>query len=77
MRHIVVIVEVITGQVGKACRGDRQAVEAKLGETVARRLDCHMFDPLSDESGEIAMEGDRVGRADDARRGLQTRVCRR
>src|SRR6516225_12050106 len=67
MRHVAVIVEVITGQVGKGCGGDRQAVEAKLGETMARRLDCHMFDPLYGEGREITVEGDRVGRRQRAR----------
>src|SRR5271169_3161087 len=65
--HVAVIVEMIAGQIGKASSGNREAVEAKLGETMARRLDRDVLDPLFAEGGEIAVEGDRVGRRQRAR----------
>ena len=67
MRHVAVVVEMIAGQIGKASSGNREAVEAKLGETMARRLDRDVLDPLFAEGGEIAVEGDRVGRRQRAR----------
>ena len=61
-RHIAVIVEMIARQIGEGGRTDRDTVEAVLREAVARRLDRGVLDTLCRQFGEIAVQGDRVGR---------------
>ncbi len=55
------VVEVIARQIGKRRGGESDAVEAKLRQAVARRLDRDMIDAAQREVGEILMEADRVG----------------
>ena len=52
----------IARQIGEGGRTDRDTVEAVLREAVARRLDRGVLDALPRQFGEIAVQGDRVGR---------------
>ncbi len=56
------VVEVIAGQVGERRSSDRDTIEAKLRQTVARCLDRDVLDAAFGQLGEIAMQADRVGR---------------
>ena len=59
----------VAGQIGEGGGRDRDAVEAELVETVARRLDRDMVDACRGECRELAVER-RPGRASSAPRGI-------
>jgi len=58
--HVAVIVEVISGQVGKSGRGYSETVESPLVETVARGFDRYLLDAFRGKRSEITVERDRV-----------------
>jgi len=56
------IVEMIAGDVGEACRRDAQAVEPILIEAVRGRFDRQVSDAVAGQRIERAMQRDRVRR---------------
>ena len=60
--EVLVIIEMIAGDVGEAARRDAQAVEPELIEAVRRRFDGKMGDAVAGQRIDRTMQLDRIRR---------------